>query len=420
MISIRVWGFFLIFSFILILSGVFSLHSCKKLELTRETAVTTDTIIIVSNTSANAEGTVIDLGETNITDHGHCWSTSPEPTIDDNKTSLGAASQTGSFSSTLTGLSVDDTYHIRAYITDGSNVKYGITKTLLIPNPWQEKADFIGAPRSGAVGFSIGSKLYIGTGSGSAGSLDDFWEYDPDNMTWTQKAAFGGGQRTGAVGFSIGNKGYIGTGSYTDDFYQYDPGTNKWTQKAAFGGGLRAGAVGFSIGNKGYIGTGEDVSLYFNDFYEYDPGANKWTRMTDFGGTPRQDAVGFSIGSKGYIGTGFYYDGFSGIFFNDFWEYDPGSNKWTRMADFMGKPRLSVVGFSTGSKGYIGTGGDFSSIFNDFYEYDIGTNTCTRMADFIGTPRGAAVGLFNGNKGYIVCGATFTVVVNDFWEFTSY
>ena len=30
--------------------------------------------------------------------------------------------------------------------------------------------------------------------------------------TWKKKADFGGGARYGAVGFSIGSKGYIGTG----------------------------------------------------------------------------------------------------------------------------------------------------------------------------------------------------------------
>ena len=91
----------------------------------------------------------------------------------------------------------------------------------------------------------------------------DFWEYDPAANTWTQKADFGGTARYGAVGFSIGSKGYIGTGydgSYIKDFWEYDPAANTWTQKADFGGTARYGAVGFSIGSKGYIGTGYDGS----------------------------------------------------------------------------------------------------------------------------------------------------------------
>src|SRR6516164_997902 len=76
--------------------------------------------------------------------------------------------------------------------------------------------------------------------------------------TWKPKAACGGPGREGAVGFSIGSKGYIGTGlnsssipsTYFRDFWEYDPATDAWTQKADFGGTVRGTATGFSIGNK--------------------------------------------------------------------------------------------------------------------------------------------------------------------------
>src|SRR5437773_10436814 len=78
--------------------------------------------------------------------------------------------------------------------------------------------------------------------------------------TWTQKTDFGGTARYGVVGFSIGSKGYLGTGTdgvNHEDFWAYDPATNTWTQKADFGGGPRQVAVSFTIGNKGYVGTGQ-------------------------------------------------------------------------------------------------------------------------------------------------------------------
>ena len=238
-------------------------------------------------------------------------------------------------------------------------------------NTWTQKANF--TLRSNAVGFSIGSKGYIGTGytlSDSGINLrKDFWEYDPILNTWTQKASFAGEKRSGAVGFSIGDKGYIGTGNsldgiysvYKKDFFEYDPTTNKWTQKASFAGEKRSGAVGFSIGDKGYIGTGYNNG-YKQDFWEYNPTSNKWTQKADFVGEGRSDAVGFSINNKGYIGTG------SGNN-SDFWEYDPVSNKWTKKADFSGEGRKSAVGFSIGKKGYIGTGSDGSYYYRDFWEF---------------------------------------------------
>ena len=51
-------------------------------------------------------------------------------------------------------------------------------------------------------------------------STKDFWEYDPVANTWTQKADFGGAARDSAVGFSIGSKGYIGTGEMVQHVYR--------------------------------------------------------------------------------------------------------------------------------------------------------------------------------------------------------
>jgi len=241
-------------------------------------------------------------------------------------------------------------------------------------NTWTQKADFGGTARDYVVGFSIGSKGYIGTGVDSWDKTKDFWEYDPQTNTWTQKADFGGTARIAAVGFSIGDKGYIGTGSVTKDFWEYDPQTNTWTQKADFGGGLRSQAVGFSIGDKGYIGTGWNGSSVLKDFWEYDPQINTWTQKADFGGTARWGVVGFSVGNSGYIGLG--YDGLlgEGTSRKDLWNYDKEMDTWTQKADFSGSARWEAVGFSIGSKGYIGTGKDKRGstvyIMGDFWEYD--------------------------------------------------
>ena len=143
--------------------------------------------------------------------------------------------------------------------------------------------------------------------------------------SWIQKASFDIQGRDGAVGFSIGSKGYIGTGyqdvtPYSKDFWEYDPSTDIWLQKSDFGGGARTQSVGFSIGNKGYIVTGDDgVNPSPKDFWEYDPNSNSWVQKTNFGGRARRESAGFSIGNKGYISTGV--DGT--ILLQDLWEYVP-------------------------------------------------------------------------------------------------
>ena len=98
-----------------------------------------------------------------------------------------------------------------------------------------KKANFPGEGRQDAVGFSIGNNGYIGIGrafidnSGYAVHYQDFWEYNPVSNTWEQKTDFDGEARHGAVGFSIGNKGYIGTGIIPNvadspkDFWELTP-----------------------------------------------------------------------------------------------------------------------------------------------------------------------------------------------------
>ena len=280
---------------------------------------------------------------------------------------------------------------------------------------WTQKSNFGGTARSEAVGFSIGTKGYIGTGNGG-GYKQDFWQWDQSGNVWTQEANFGGTARMGAVGFSIGTKGYIGTGTdavgLAQDFWEWDQGTNVWTLKANFGGTARTNAVGFSIGTKGYIGTGSTSSGVTSDFWEWDQATNVWTQKTNFGGTARCYAVGFSIGTKGCIGTG---SGNS----SDFWEWDQATNTWTQKANFGGTARRGAVGFSIGTKGYIGTG-DTTALnggTQDFWEWDQATNVWIQIANFGGTVRRFAIGFSIGNKGYVGTGNLPPTNYQDFWEY---
>jgi len=249
--------------------------------------------------------------------------------------------------------------------------------------------------RYGAVGFSIGNKGYMGTGTGNFNTTPykkDFWEYDPATNSWTQKADFGGTEREFAVGFSIGSLGYIGTGynasGRLQDFWQYNPTSNTWTQKADFIGAGRYAAAGFSISAKGYLGTGihyvnGTTYTWYKDFYEYDPVTGIWTRKPDVGGLARAFCVGLSIGNKGYIGTG-YPGGLSKT--KEFWEYDPNTEiggTWTQKADFAGEARDCAAGFSIGTKGYLGTGLFSTGVYyKDFWEYDQSKNIWTQKTDF--------------------------------------
>lgn len=301
---------------------------------------------------------------------------------------------------------------------------------------WKQKRSLglAAASRSEAVSFSIGGKGYVGTGE-TIGQQNDFWEYDPITDVWTQKANVPGGPRSSATGFSTAGKGYIGLGdsltslAYYKDFYEYDPAMNVWVRKADFGGGRRSGATGFSIGSKGYVGTGSmSISSPFykdsstNDFWEFDPATNRWTQKANFAGGVRTNSSGFSIGEKGYIGLGrseIFYHGL----LDDLWEYDAATDTWVKKANFGGGARYGAAGFTIGNKGYVGTGyGGLERSSNDFWEYDPATDLWTQKANFGGVPRELAIGFGIGNKGYIGTGYRSTNDYTfgpkcDFWEY---
>lgn len=88
--------------------------------------VTTTIVTNVTSTTATSGGNVTDDGGATVTARGVCWSTSPDPTIDDNKTSDGNG--TGAFTSQLTNLTHSTTYYIRAYATNSEGTSYGEQK----------------------------------------------------------------------------------------------------------------------------------------------------------------------------------------------------------------------------------------------------------------------------------------------------
>ncbi len=86
--------------------------------------VTTGNSSNINFTAFDISGNIIDLGNTSVTQYGHCWSTSTNPTTSDSKTTLGTGS-TGNFSSSVTSLQQNITYYVRAYVTNSAGTSYG-------------------------------------------------------------------------------------------------------------------------------------------------------------------------------------------------------------------------------------------------------------------------------------------------------
>ena len=85
--------------------------------------ITTTAISSISSTSASSGGNVTSEGGAIVTARGACWGSSANPTTSNNKTTDG--SRTGTYISSITGLSSETLYHVRAYATNSFGTAYG-------------------------------------------------------------------------------------------------------------------------------------------------------------------------------------------------------------------------------------------------------------------------------------------------------
>lgn len=88
--------------------------------------VETGTATDITSLQALVAGNIVNLGNTSgLSQYGHVWGTTENPTISNNKTQLGKTTSTGAYNSTLTGLSPNTLYHVRAYATNEVGTSYG-------------------------------------------------------------------------------------------------------------------------------------------------------------------------------------------------------------------------------------------------------------------------------------------------------
>lgn len=89
--------------------------------------VTTNNVTDITQTTATCGGNVTADGGATVTARGVCWSTSSNPTTSNSHTTNGSG--TGTFTSSITGLSANTTYYVRAYATNSAGTSYGDQKS---------------------------------------------------------------------------------------------------------------------------------------------------------------------------------------------------------------------------------------------------------------------------------------------------
>ncbi|MCX6223788.1 MAG: hypothetical protein NTV01_03410, partial [Bacteroidia bacterium] len=101
--------------------------------------LTTTAITVITQTSASSGGNITDDGGSSVTARGVCWSTVSSPTTTNNKTTDGTG--TGPFTSSLSGLTGNTTYYVRAYATNSIGTSYGNEQTFQISGTFIDSRD---------------------------------------------------------------------------------------------------------------------------------------------------------------------------------------------------------------------------------------------------------------------------------------
>ncbi len=106
---------------VFLVSGITLIDGCKKKP--DPPTLTTTAVTEITTTSATSGGNVTSDGGAAVTAKGVCWGTATKPTITNSKTSDGTG--TGAFTSSLTGLTPNTMYYVRAYATNSEGTSYG-------------------------------------------------------------------------------------------------------------------------------------------------------------------------------------------------------------------------------------------------------------------------------------------------------
>lgn len=269
---------------------------------------------------------------------------------------------------------------------------------------WRSKACLPSFGRTSYSAFTIGTKAYIVAGINSSFiPTNQVWAYDEPTNTWSQLNNFP--LRVGGSScFVISDTAYVGLGLDENNFshkqfYKYNVGSDTWSEIDSFPGGERSLAMSFAVNGKGYVGCGFDGSEH-NDFYEYNPTTNSWVAKANFPGTARQTGMGISLGNTGVIGFG--YDGAAT---SDLYRYNPSTNTWSQIANSSVSPRWAGGSFVLNDTLYV-VGGENGPFYGDCWRYNSASNTWTQMDDYscIARPRVTHLGFSIGSHGYIFGG----------------
>lgn len=238
---------------------------------------------------AKVGGNVVDMGYSEITARGICWSFSNEPTIQDNVFNFTPG--TGAFSGYLEKINGGKPYHIRAFATNSIGTSYGEEVIFSAPPIFTDMASFASYRPTGAAAFSAYGRAYLVGGDVGQSYSNIVWEFDPISDSWRDRNIFPLGGRKFVTAFSTDATAYllgglVNPGQPTTEFYKYKVSLNEWEILPPFPGTPRwsAKAIVQSKGavTYGYVIGGRTTNAILNEVWRYNINSGQWQQIENF------------------------------------------------------------------------------------------------------------------------------------------
>jgi hypothetical protein len=123
----------LIYNTVIFSIVILSFLSCQKLDIIRIVKVKTGDFHDLTAISVTLSGDILDAGEGEIRQYGHCWSTLHNPTLFDPHSVFGEARDCGPIITYVSGLTGKRTYYYRTYCVMNTDTLFGEERSFSTP-----------------------------------------------------------------------------------------------------------------------------------------------------------------------------------------------------------------------------------------------------------------------------------------------
>jgi hypothetical protein len=174
--------------------------------------LTTNSASAITTTSATSGGNVTSINGSILTAKGVCWNTTGNPTTLNSKTNdIAQGTGTGSFTSSITGLTSATIYYVKSYATNAAGTAYGneisfttLSEGISCTYPTIQASAFVSAKTSTSITASWtrgnGNNVIVVMKQGAAVSSNPV-----DGISYTASTVFGSGTQIGTGNYVVYN-----------------------------------------------------------------------------------------------------------------------------------------------------------------------------------------------------------------------